>query len=101
MKDARFYLEFPSRAAKKRSGKAHTGHAGNVFALNLEAQRMEPGHLEGVGAVFSDPNSPCASTGCSREWLAQCKRVPERTARAIHPRLFEYLEPAIERAEGR
>lgn len=95
MKDVRFYLEFPTPAAKHKSGRTHTGHSGNVLAA------FEPGpglyekmHPEGLGALFVEPNSPVACTGYSREFLRQCKRVSERTARAIHPKLFERLDVA-------
>jgi hypothetical protein len=89
MKDVRFYLEFPSRTMKHKSGRANTGHSGNVFALFLEG---DPVNLEGLGGVFSYPNSPVACTGTSREFLTGCKRISERLAREIHPALFERLD---------
>lgn len=90
MKDIRFYLEFPSKAAKHRSGKENKRHAGNVYALYLDSKGR--GTDFGVGAVYSWPNSPVATTGGSREWLQRCKRIPEKLAREIHPRLFDLLK---------
>lgn len=95
MKDVRFYLEFPTRTAKKRSGKAHVGHWGNVFAAfigNTHYQQSGECMQEGLGAVHPWPNSPVASTSASAGFLSQCKRIPERTARQIHPLLFERLD---------
>lgn len=91
MQGVRFYLEFPSPSAKKRSGKFHSGHSGNVFAAFTEY--AQAGQCEGIGSVFADPNSPVAGTSASRGYLArECKRIPERIAREIHPRLFERLD---------
>lgn len=92
MKDVRFYLEFPSRAAKKRSGKSNTGHCGNVFAVFNNGLDPLTGYYEGIGAVLYAPNSPVASTATSREHLSECKRVPEALARKIHPALFVRLD---------
>lgn len=84
MEGIRFYLEFPTRSAKKRSGREHKGHLGNVVSL-------WDGH-EGLAGVFDYPNSPVATTGISQSFLDQCKRIPERLAREIHPRLFKRLD---------
>jgi hypothetical protein len=102
MKDFRFYLEFPSASAKKRSGRQHAGHAGNIFAAidTFGDNRFQyPDHkgilmTEGLGAVFTWPNSPVASTQANvRGWLQPlCKRIPENLAREIHPVLFEHLD---------
>ena len=97
MKDVRFYLEFPNRTTKKRSGKKHTGHSGNVFAAfdscgNGSYCNPLNGETEGLGAVFFEPNSPVACTSADRAYFGQCKRIPEVLARTIHPRLFERLD---------
>jgi hypothetical protein len=96
MKDVRFYLEFPSATAKKRSGKSNRGHAGNVFAGFVD-QTFDSGGIwcmEGVGALFEYRDSPvCGTHAGVREFLRkQCKRIPERLARQIHPKLFERLD---------
>jgi hypothetical protein len=92
MKDVRFYLEFPTATAKKRSGKDHKRNDGNVFAAFLTPRGSLQG--DGVGAVLYEPNSCVAYTGVNiRDWLhVKCKRIPEKLARAIHPRLFETLD---------
>lgn len=92
MKDVRFYLEFPDRKTKKRSGREHKGHSGTVAALFVYEgmDRMQP---EGLAALFSRPDSPVASTGFSWEYLYEKgKRIPEALARKIHPKLFERLD---------
>lgn len=92
MKDIRFYLEFPSATAKHKSGRSHKGHSGNVLAAFQGDTLEERLHPEALAGVFDHPNSDVACTGYSHEFLRQCKRVSERTARAIHPRLFERLD---------
>lgn len=97
MEGIRFYLEFPSSTAKKRSGKTNIGHSGNVYAayidntfLNVRGVCM----VEGLGGLWDEPNSVVAGTSAAHdEFLRhQCKRIPERLARQIHPRLFERLD---------
>jgi len=90
MQGVRFYLEFPDVRTKKRSGKWNKGHCGNVFAAFYPDQH--DGLVDGLGAILNERNSPIASTSASREFLAQCKRIPEWLARAIHPRMFEWLD---------
>ena len=87
MKDVRFYLEFPTRTAKKRSGRQHIGHSGNVFAAVDST-----GNMEGLGGIYEYANSPVGSTAASPAFLRQCKRIPEVLARTIHPALFERLD---------
>lgn len=97
MKGVRFYLEFPTATAKRTSGKANTGHNGNVFAgFVANGYRVAANTilLDGVGAVMDYPNSPVAS--CSADMPSYlrklCKRVPEKQARLIHPNLFRILD---------
>lgn len=91
MKDVRFYLEFPDKKTKSHSGKEHKRHSGAVFALFLnDGYHAQP---EGIAGVFAQPNPPVASTGASWNYLRIfCKRVNEKTARKIHPRLFKVLD---------
>ena len=85
MKYVRFYLEFPSSYAK-RKGK----HLGNCIARFVDGGRSEP---EGLGSVFSWPNSPVGTTAFHPRFLSvYCKRISEKRAREIHPRLFEFLD---------
>jgi hypothetical protein len=92
MTGVRFYLEFPTPAAKARSGRANNKHSGNVFAAFLTERGRFQG--DGVGAILPEPNSCVAYTGVNiRDWLHKfCKRVPEDLARKIHPALFERLD---------
>ena len=97
MKDVRFCLEFPNRTTKKRSGREHRGHSGNVFAAfdtcgNGSFHNPFNGETEGLGAVYFEPNSPVAHTSADRVYFGQCKRIPEVLARKIHPALFERLD---------
>lgn len=85
MKHVRFYLEHDT-PAKRRKGE----HNGNVFAACIADSRGRSG-WEGLGAVYEYPNSPVAGTSCDAGYLRQCKRISEKEARAIHPRLFERL----------
>ena len=100
MKDVRFYLEFPSRTAKKRSGREHRGHSGNVFAAfdcmgNGRFYNPATGNMEGLGGIFEYADSPVGSTAASPAFLRQCKRIPEALARSIHPSLFERLDAEV------
>ena len=104
MKGIAFYLEFPSKGIKKRSGKRHTGHCCNVFA-GFVGNGWHQDHsgkylLEGLGAVYDYANSPVAGTSASREFIDSCKRIPEQLARQIHPELFRRLDEPVETASG-
>lgn len=95
MKDVRFYLEFPTITAKRKSGRENKGHSGTVFAAFVDqtSYRSAGGYMqEGLSSVSALPNSGVAGTSASRDYLRQCKRIPERLARQIHPRLFERLD---------
>lgn len=104
MKGYRFYLEFADAKSKRRSGKSHAGHEGNVVAVVLHddvniprswiAQGTRPSlMLEALSAVLIYPNSDVNYGGVAAEYLAErCKRIPETLARQIHPRLFSRLD---------
>lgn len=93
MKGYRFYIEYDS-AKDKRSGKSN----GNCFAVLLgqdgrPLRQSDPKMVEGVGAVYSHPDSACAGTSAARDYLREkCKRTSEAKAREVHPNLFRYLE---------
>lgn len=93
MKGYRFYLEHES-AMDKRAGK----HTGNCFAVLLgkdgrPLRQSDPAMVEGTGAVYGHPDSACAGTSASRDYLrTKCKRVSASKAREIHPNLFRYLK---------
>jgi hypothetical protein len=66
--------------------------AGNCIAV-IRENRCPDGSMECVGSVFEHPNSVCAGTAVSSEFLrTKCKRVSEAHARQVHPRLFERLD---------
>lgn len=93
MKGYRFYAEYDSPAAKRR----REGN-GNVVAVLLDEHGAEywiPGKpiMKCISAIFSHPNSPVASGGVHRGYLARkCRRVSEARAREIHPAMFAWLD---------
>jgi hypothetical protein len=98
MKYVRFYLEYGSKANKRKGI-----HEGNVLALidtmgdGFRPQRnsgSESGYgYECIAAVLFHPNSPVAGTSIDVSILRErCKRISEAKARQIHPLLFERLD---------
>lgn len=92
MNGYRFYLEYDSPRHKRRGE-----HAGNVIALLTESPVFGD-ILAGeryyvcISGIFGVPNSPVCLGAVSLEKLRQeCKRVSEREARRIHPKLFEHI----------
>lgn len=110
MKGLRFYAEYPEGVSKRRP----TSEAVNVIALMIPEDgssewysrpSCEPGESmilgECLAAVFDHPNSDVAGTVVARDYLnKRAKRVPERVARKIHPRLFERLDTDTSEAQG-
>ena len=103
MKGYRFYLEYPNKTEKnKGTVKSPGNHCGTVVAMLVEEAgrgyrflhyHYKPDVAEGIGSVLYEANSPVCVTGVAMGHLKdKCKRIPERLARQIHPRLFEYLE---------
>lgn len=92
MRGYRFYAEYDS-AKDKRANK----HSGNVCAVLLDKERRPlytgSGKVELIAAVTHAPDSDVCTTSASPEYLREkCKRISEERARAIHPRLFNYLD---------
>lgn len=100
MKGYRFYAEYPIGVSKRRPATDAT----NVVAVLLDdngrvewtpyprSDGRQQLRAECIAALFDHPDSARASS-ISREFLQKrCKRVPERTARAIHPSLFKWLD---------
>lgn len=90
MKDVRFYKEYDSKSDKRRDN----GN-GNVLAVFPENSFISQGEylVEGIGAVYYQPDSPVCSTSVSWKYLReQTKRISEAKAREIHPELFKYLD---------
>lgn len=96
MKYVRFYLEYGSKANKRKGV-----HEGNVLALlDTMGDGFRPQYMgdlqyshECISAVFFHPNSAVCGTQCHVRYLREeCKRIPEWKARQIHPNLFAYLD---------
>lgn len=117
MKGCRFYLEYDSSQSKRKGTVKNPGpHSGNVIAVWLGNNGHPLYHIEGgyevinqasgektrlpttviydaIAAVMDYANSPVGSTGVSEGYLrGQCRRIPERLAREIHPNLFVFLD---------
>jgi hypothetical protein len=97
MKDYRFYLEYPNATEKRKSSRKNLGeHSGNCIAVYLPTikdQYLINHCFECASGVFSTPNSPINWGAVGPEYLAKnCKRIPEKQAKEIHPALFDYLE---------
>ena len=86
MKGIRFYLEYDT-PAKRRKGE----HSGNVFAAFVCNGRAHNGGYDGLGALTYAPNSIVDSVSADAGYLRRCKRISEKDARSIHPRLFAAL----------
>lgn len=87
MKGMRFYLEYATKA-DKRKGK----HLGRVFAAFVDVKRFD-GCYEGLGSIFEQANSPVAITAAHwRVMNDRFKRIREEEAREIHPNLFKVLD---------
>ena len=100
MKGFRFYLEYRSKA-DKRKGK----HAGNVLALEVQEDNgrgagVPVGYFSGeqyvyscIAAVYFHPNSGVCWTAVAPDVLSEkYKRISEKQAREIHPAMFKYLD---------
>lgn len=100
MKGVKFYLEYPSKAAKKKSTKNndYVGNSGNVIAVLLDKNNnkltLPDGKcVECVSALWESKNSSVCSSAVHLEYLSDnCKLVSEQVAREIHPKLFTYLD---------
>lgn len=99
MKTIKFYLEYPSikdkiNATRKSLGK----HSGNCIAVIDNTKQLVNMHgetyciLDAICSVFYKDNSDvCYSTVNENYIWERCKRISEKSAKEIHPRLFEYL----------
>jgi hypothetical protein len=84
MKNINFYEEY-DKAVKLKTAKS----MGNCIAV-LTDVRANPGKVATFTAVFSAPNSDTNFGEVSLVYLAErCKRVSEKKAASIHPRLYE------------
>jgi hypothetical protein len=90
MKNTRFYLEFGTKANKKKNQ-----NTGNVIAIFTDVKPYDINGsvmMQGVKATTSIPDSEVEPNGISQEYLRDtCKLISEDIARIIHPKLFESL----------
>jgi hypothetical protein len=107
MKDVRFYLEFPDKTTKHKSGKQHTGHVGNVVAVYPETTWIAnpvgmpaASMVSSYCAVYFHPDSAVTFSDVAWDYIQEkCKRISEKTAREIHPRLFARMDADLAREE--
>lgn len=99
MEGIRFYEEFKDKGKGESAGVVCAILVDNYRIIdsyrgNKRHSRRYEKFWDGVAGLFSDtPNSHVASTGISDIYLKEeCKRISEKKARVIHPRLFEYLD---------
>ena len=88
MNGIRFYHEFTNTRKRQSAGTIVAACVCNgVFFSTGKAC------YEAFVGVFDQPDSPVNFSAVSLDYLrTRCKRVSERQAREIHPRLFERLE---------
>jgi hypothetical protein len=97
MKNFQFFLEYESNKNKRKGTRKQLGnHTGNCIAIFLPTKSEQYSInkcYEAASAVFYVRNSDL-NWGCvSPEYLIdRCKRISEKQAKEIHPKLFEYLK---------
>ena len=96
MKGLRFYEVYDTPQAKRKEEKS----TGNIIAIDVES--MLEYVYAGLGqlytclaATFFEPNSDVSCSQVHQDYLLDnCKRVSEKHAREVHPKLFARLEEA-------
>ena len=95
-----FFLEYPTNRDKRKGTRKNLGnHSGNCLAIPL-TEKGRPYYygdklqfVDAYGGIFYCVNSDVCNTGCHCDYLRDnCKRIREKQAREIHPKLFTYLE---------
>lgn len=67
----------------------------NVVALLLGKEHQNHDYTqEALVATFGFPDSDTSLGSVDHGYLRKCRRIPERLARALHPRLFSRLDKA-------
>jgi|SRR5215472_9878616 len=80
---------------KKLKAFADGGGELNVVALLLgDEHRCSNGEQEALVATFGHANSDTSLGAVAHEYLRKCRRIPEKLARKLHPRLFARLDEA-------
>lgn len=92
MKGFKFYLEYDDEKEKRKATRKNLGdHSGNVVAVFGEFDHVAV--KDCLGAVFFVGNSDVACSTVSYDYLREnCKRISEKQAREIHPKLFARLD---------
>jgi len=98
MKGYRFYIEYPNNTEKNKATVKNLGnHSGNCIAVLLDEKNNplwcgNSFSMDAITNVFDRPNSPCSLDGVHRDYLrTNCKRIPERLVKEIHPKLWNYI----------
>lgn len=98
MKGIRFYADLvgmlPSRTTVKQlRERAKRGEHINCVALLLgDEHKCHDFSQEALVATFEHADSDTSFGAVSRDYLRQCRRIPESLARALHPRLAQRLD---------
>lgn len=107
MKGFRFYADLPgtlddndkpvfrkrTTTVKQLREAAERGEQCNVIALLLGREHQRPNFTqEAISATFAHADSDTSLGSVSREYLRDCRRIPEALARKLHPRLFARLD---------
>ena len=95
MKGIRFYLEYPNKREKKRATVKNPGnHSGNCIAVLLGNEHLlsDNQRQEAIASVYPCANSAVCFSSVHWDYLREnCKRIPERMAKEIHPNLYNYI----------
>lgn len=96
MQGLTFYLEYPTKADKRKATRKNPGnHSGTVCAVHSGQWVWGRGSYikDAFCAAFDRPNSPVCTSTVTPEYLQEyCKKISEKQAREIHPELFKWLD---------
>lgn len=89
MTEYHFYLIYHGNNREEVTGAGYGNHAGNVMAVGVEPGKP----IKIIAPTTHTANAPVTIAPVPIRYLAMhCREIPEVDARAIHPRLFEYLD---------
>lgn len=72
---------------------AENGGKLNCIALLLGEEHRCPDYTqEAISSVFGHANSGVCMSSVSRDYLRQCRRIPEALALKLHPQLAAYVK---------
>lgn len=89
-------VKFPKRTTVKQlAAAADRGEHCNVIALLLGREHLCPDYSqEALVATFWHADSDTSLGSVCHDYLRDCRRIPERVARKLHPILFARLDSA-------